>query len=355
MTRMRAAIIGTGDVARLHAEAIAARDDAELVVAVDVNAERAAAFADKYGVPLSGTSLPDIDLDVVHLCTPPNGHAAQAEEAFARGAHVVVEKPPALALADVDRMVAAAHDAGRQLAVVFQQRTGTAAAHVKRLLDGGTLGRPLVARCDTFWFRDDAYFAAPWRGTWANEGGGTTLGHGIHQLDLLAYLLGEVDEVHGQAWRLARDIETEDVSTAILRFESGVVATAMTSAVSPRQESSIRIDTELATIELTHLYGHGHGNWRITPRPGTDAPDSWAFPQSETQSGHEAYIDAVYPALAAGGPLPAVAAAPAGSMEIVAAIYASSERGAAVSLREVRESASLRGPMSARVRDERRR
>lgn len=353
MTRMRAAIVGTGDVARLHAEAIAARDDAEVVVAVDVDADRAAAFAAKYGIPLSATSLPEVELDVVHLCTPPAGHAVQAEEAFARGAHVVVEKPPALSLADVDRMVAAAEAADRQLAVVFQQRTGTAAAHVKRLLEDGTLGRPLVARCDTFWYRDDAYFAAPWRGTWANEGGGTTLGHGIHQLDLLAYLLGDVDEVHGQAWRVARDIETEDVSTAVLRFESGVVATAMTSAVSPRQESSIRIDTELATIELTHLYGHGHANWRITPRPGADAPANWVFPASETPSGHDAYIDAVYPALAEGRPLPSVATAPARSMEIVAAIYASSERGSAVSLREVRETAELRGPMSARVRDER--
>ncbi|MGO2751057.1 MAG: Gfo/Idh/MocA family protein [Pseudoclavibacter sp.] len=353
MTRMRAAIVGTGDVARLHAEAIAARDDAEVVAAIDVDTDRAAAFAARYGIPLSGTSLPDIELDVVHLCTPPAGHAVQAEEAFARGAHVVVEKPPALSLADVDRMVAAAEAADRQLAVVFQQRTGTAAAHVKRLLDEGAFGRPLVARCDTFWFRDDAYFAAPWRGTWANEGGGTTLGHGIHQLDLLAYLLGDVDEVHGQAWRVARDIETEDVSTAVLRFESGVVATAMTSAVSPRQESSIRIDTELATIELSHLYGHGHGNWRITPRPGADAPAEWLFPDAETPSGHDAYIDAVYPALAEGRPLPSVATAPARSMEIVAAIYASSERGSAVSLREVRETAELRGPMSARVRDER--
>lgn len=353
MTRMRAAIVGTGDVARLHAEAIAVRNDAEVVVAVDVDADRAAAFAAKYGIPLSATSLPDMDLDVVHLCTPPAGHAVQAEEAFARGAHVVVEKPPALSLADVDRMVSAAEAAGRQLAVVFQQRTGSAAAHVKRLLDDGALGRPLVARCDTFWFRDDGYFAAPWRGTWASEGGGTTLGHGIHQLDLLAYLLGDVDEVRGQAWRVARDIETEDVSTAVLRFESGVVATAMTSAVSPRQASSIRIDTELATVELEHLYGHGHGNWRITPRPGQDAPAGWAFPEAETPSGHDAYIDAVYPALASGGPLPSVAAAPARSMEIVAAIYASSERDAAVRLSEVRESAPLRGPMSAHVRDER--
>ena len=108
--------------------------------------------------------------------------------------------------------------ADRRLAVVFQQRTGSAAAHVRRLLDEGALGRPLVATCQTLWYRDAAYFAVPWRGKWATEGGGPTLGHGIHQIDLLAWLLGDWSSVQGQLWRLDRDTETEDVSTAVITF-----------------------------------------------------------------------------------------------------------------------------------------
>ena len=90
-------------------------------------------------------------------------------------------RPPSLD--ELEQMTDAASAAGRELAVVFQQRTGTAAAHVKRLLDSGALGRPLLAQCQTLWYRDAAYFAVPWRGKWETEGGGTTLGHGIHQLD----------------------------------------------------------------------------------------------------------------------------------------------------------------------------
>ncbi|NQX29905.1 Gfo/Idh/MocA family oxidoreductase [Microbacteriaceae bacterium VKM Ac-2854] len=349
--RLRVALVGTGGVARLHAEALATRDDVELVAAIDSDAERAAAFARLHGFSASGTAMGELPpVDVVHLCTPPGGHAEQAEAAFALGAHVIVEKPPALTLAEVDRMTSAADRAGRLLAVVFQQRTGTAAAHVKRLLSEGAFGRALLARCDTLWFRGDDYFAVPWRGTWETEGGGTTISHGIHQLDLLAHLLGEVSEVTGQAWRLGRDIETEDVSTAVLRFESGAIASVLTSAISPREVSSIRIDTERATIELEHLYGHGHANWRITPAPGVEPEPSWAFPSEETPSGHIAYLDAVYAAIRTGSALPDVAEAPARSLEIVAALYASSRSGAAVAIASLRDPAA-RGLAPARVVD----
>lgn len=351
---LRVGIIGTGGVAHLHAAALAQREDARMVAAIDTDADRARDFAAQYGIPRSGTSFEDLpEVDVLHLCTPPGVHAEQAELAFALGAHVVVEKPPALTLAEVDGMLAAAERAGRRLAVVFQQRTGSAAAHVHALLRSGALGRPLVARCDTLWFRDDAYFAVPWRGRWETEGGGTTLGHGIHQLDLLAHLLGDVEEVSGQAWRLGRDIETEDVSTAVLRFASGTIASVLTSAVSPRQSSSIRIDTERATIELEHLYGHGHADWRISPAPhvGADEAAGWAFPAEEVPSGHEPYLDAVYASLRTGEPLPSVADAPTRSLELVAALYLSSDRGAPVRIEELRSDPGLRTAMRARVTD----
>jgi len=351
---LRVGIIGTGGVAHLHAAALRERDDALLVAAIDRDPDRARDFADRYGIPTWGASFDDLPaVDVLHLCTPPGVHAEQAEAGFALGSHVVVEKPPALSLAEVDRMTAAADRAGRRLAVVFQQRTGSAAAHVRGLLRSGALGRPLVARCDTLWYRDADYFDVPWRGRWDTEGGGTTTGHGIHQLDLLAHLLGDVDEVSGQAWRVGREIETEDVSTAVLRFASGVVAVALTSAVSPRQASAIRIDTERATIELEHLYGHGHAHWRLTAAPHVPAEEaaSWAFPDAETPSGHAAYLDAVYPALASGAPLPEVCAAPARSLEIVAAIYHSSRRGAPVAIRELRDVPAMRAAVRADVVD----
>jgi predicted dehydrogenase len=357
---LRAAIIGAGAIAHAHAEALAGYAGAELVAVVDRTRENAERFAERHGVPEVYDDLASLlateSIDVLHICTPPGVHAEQAIAAFAAGLHVVVEKPPARSLDELDAMLAAADRAGRKLAVVFQQRTGTAAAHVKRLLDEGALGRPLVATCQTLWYRDDAYFEVPWRGKWATEGGGPTLGHGIHQLDLLAWLLGDWSSVQGQLWRLDRDTETEDVSTAVISFERGAVASVITSALSPRETSSIRIDTELATVTVDHLYGHGHEHWRITPAPHVDAGTAatWALPGVEEASGHDPLIRDIYAALQAGEPLPPTASDASRSFEIVTAIYSSAASGAPVTPETLRADADRRRSLESPVVDLRR-
>lgn len=193
----------------------------------------------------------------------------------------------------------------------------------------GAFGRPLVALCQTLWFRPAAYFDIPWRGRWDTEGGGTTLSHGIHQLDLLAYLLGDWSQVRGQLWRLDRDTNTEDASTATIVFASGAVAQVISSAVSPHQTSAIRIDTQKATIELTHLYGHGHNNWSITPAPGyEEEAEVWQqMPAIEERSDHAPLLRDVFDALLAGQPMPPTADHPARALELAAAIYASAAAG----------------------------
>ncbi len=333
---LRCAIVGTGSIANKHAEAVLAYPRAVLVAVADHSRATAEAFAVRWGDPAVyddlGALLAAERPDVVLVCTPPVAHPAQAIAALAAGAHVVVEKPPAPSLDELDEMREAARAADRRLAVVFQQRTGTAAAHVRGLLQSGALGRPLLAQCQTLWFRDAEYFAVPWRGKWKTEGGGTTLGHGIHQLDLLAFLLGDWARVEGRLWRLDRETETEDVSTATVVFESGVVAQVVSSTVSPRETSSIRIDTQKATITVDHLYGHGHENWSITPAPHVSEEESakWALPDVEDRSDHGPLLRDVFDALLAGEPLPQTADAPARSFELVAAIYASAAADGAV-------------------------
>lgn len=332
---LRCALVGTGAVAHLHARAVQAHPHARLVAVADISRAAAEEFAAAWAAPAVYDTLAEMlqeeRPDVVLICTPPGVHREQALAALAAGAHVVVEKPPAPSLDELDEMRAAAHAAGRQLAVVFQQRTGTAAAHVRALLQRGALGRPLVAVCQTLWFRDADYFAVPWRGRWETEGGGTTLGHGIHQLDLLGYLLGEWASVQGRLWRLDRETETEDVSTATITFAGGVVAQVVTSAVSPRQASSIRLDTQRATVTVDHLYGHGHENWKITPAPGHEQEAAaWEFPEWEERSDHGPLLRDVFDALLAGDPLPSTADEPARAIELVAAIYASAAADGAV-------------------------
>ncbi|MEP7765712.1 Gfo/Idh/MocA family oxidoreductase [Sanguibacter sp. 25GB23B1] len=357
---IRAAIIGTGAVAHLHAQAIALDPLAELVACANRNPERREAFAETYDVAGRYADLADLlaaeTVDVVHLCTPPDLHREQTLQAVAAGVHVVCEKPPALSLAELDDMQSACDDAGLAFGIIFQQRTGTAAAHVRDLLRSGRLGRPLLAQCETLWFRGDDYYAVDWRGSWTGEGGGTTLGHGIHQMDLLAHLLGDWQEISAQTWRLARDTEMEDASTATILFANGVVATATSSTLCPRETSHVRVDCERATIEVEHLYGHSVASWRVTPAPTVDPDEaaSWAFPEHDEPSGHVPLVRETYRALREGTPLPDVATFARRPLEIVTAIYASADAGGRrVTATELRETGLLSTGLESTVRDPR--
>ena len=319
----------------------------------DVDAARSAAFAREFGA----ASYPDLTtllaagLDVLHICTPPAVHADQAIAALEAGVNVILEKPPALTLAEFDRILEAAERSEARVAIVFQQRTGAAASTVKELFARGAFGRPLVATCHTLWHRDGDYYAAPWRGTWQTEGGGPTLGLGIHQLDLLGYLLGEWSTVSGALWRLERDIETEDTSVATVTFANGAVASVVTTVLASRQTSHVRIDAEFATVEVEHLYGHSREHWRITPAPGVPAERiaEWALDAAaDVPSGHDALLAELYPALLSGAALPTVFADPARSLELVTAIYASAREGRTINRADLTEP-RLRGPLRSPV------
>ena len=177
---------------------------------------------------------------------------------------------------------------------------------------------------ETWWYRDDAYFAVPWRGDWQLEGGGPTMGHGIHQFDLLLSVLGPWSEVVAVADRLSRPTRTEDVSTAIVRFESGAIATVVNSVVSPRESSVLRFDFERASVELEHVYGYRDDDWRFTPAPGAeDLAGAWPGEEADVPSGHLAQLTAVYAALARGEQPEVRLEQARETEEFVAALYAS--------------------------------
>jgi predicted dehydrogenase len=333
MTTYRTAIVGTGAIATAHARAVRqAGDRARLVAAVDVDVERARAFAEEWRVPRSYASLGELlleeEVDVVHVCTPPAQHASLALECLAAGVTALVEKPPALSLAELDELVAAERRSPAWVATVFQHRFGAGAVRLRRMAAAGELGRPLLATCATQWYRDDAYFAVPWRGSWENEGGGPTMGHGIHQFDMLLSVLGPWQEVTAIAARQARDTQTEDVSMALVTFASGAVASVVNSVVSPRETSQLRFDYERATVEVEHLYGYTDDDWTVTPTPGHEELVSrWAVDRSDVASGHEGQFAAVLDALDGGGPPPVTLQDARRTMEFVAALYASAFTG----------------------------
>lgn len=316
---IRVAVVGTGGIAdACHMPALAAQSHrAEVVAAVDVDGDRLKAFGAKHSVPGLYTDLDEMlraeRPDLVHVCTPPFLHAVQVRKCLDAGAWVWCEKPLCLSLAEYDQM------AGDNLSVVFQHRFGSAAHHLRSLQTAGTLGRPLVAVCNTTWFRPPEYFAVPWRARWDTEGGGPTMGHGIHQMDLMLSVLGEWEEVRAMAGRLARDTETEDVSMAMVRFSSGAMASVVNSLLSPREESYLRFDFAEATVELKHLYGYANENW-------TSTSPHWSPPE-DVASSHGAQLGELLDAFERGERPPVSGVEARRTLELVAGIYASALTG----------------------------
>ncbi|MEU4536533.1 Gfo/Idh/MocA family oxidoreductase [Streptosporangium sp. NPDC023825] len=329
----RAAIVGTGAIAGAHAHAVTGSGGrASLVAVADVDLGRARDFAGTWNVPAAHGGLTELlrehEVDLVHLCTPPFLHAPLALECLEAGVTVLVEKPATLSLAEFDTLAEAERRSTAHVATVLQHRFGAGALRLRRLAGSGVLGRALLATCETRWYRDEAYYAVPWRGTWESEGGGPTMGHGIHQFDLLLSVLGPWAEVTAVAARRARCVDTEDVSMAIVTFENGALATVVNSVLSPRQTSALRVDYEHATVEVEHLYGYTDDDWTLTPAPGhEDVASLWSGGGGSGPSGHDDWFAAVLDALDQGQAPPVTSQDARQTMEFIAALYASAFTG----------------------------
>lgn len=334
----RAVLVGTGAIADAHVRAVdATAGRVQLAGALDADAARARAFVERHRLPAVftdyATMLREIRPDLVLIATPPATHAPMSLAAMEAGAWVWCEKPICGSLADFDALTAAEARTGRYTACVFQMRFASSTAHLRRLADLGQLGRPLVAVCNTLWYRDAGYYAVPWRGTWQSEFGGPTMGLGIHAMDHLLHLLGDWAEVRAVAATLDRAVQVEDVSAALITFANRAVATVTNSALSPRQETYLRIDYQRATVELTHLYSYTRENWRFTPAPGAPEEDllrAWQSFPPDVGSTHAAQLAALVANLDAGTRPLTSGADSRRTLELLSAIYKSAFTGEVV-------------------------
>ncbi|MFB4278240.1 Gfo/Idh/MocA family protein [Nonomuraea sp. MTCD27] len=340
---VRVAVVGAGGIATAcHLPALAAAGDAVRVVAVcDVDAARADALAEAHGIPGRHTDLAAMlaveSPDLIVVATPPVAHRETVIAGLDAGAWVWCEKPPTLSLAEYDEIAAHEKDGGPYASYVFQHRFGSAAARLRQQIAGGELGTPHVAVCNTLWYRGHDYFEVPWRGKWETEGGGPTMGHGIHQMDLMLSLLGDWHEVHAVAATLGRRVATEDVSFAIVRFASGAIASVVNSVLSPRETSYLRFDFTDATVEVEHLYGYENSHWRWTPAPHVTDPGTiagWA-PADNTPSSHRAQLTALLAALRSGVRPPVSGADGRRVMELITGLYQSAITGRPVTRAEL--------------------
>lgn len=328
------AIIGAGSIAAdAHVPAVRAlAGQLDLVAVADNDPARAREFAAAHGVPRSyadplallATERPDL----VVVCTPSFTHTDLTVAALEAGAWVYCEKPLCGSLADHDRILAAERASGRYCAPVFQWRAGSAAAHLRGLLRRGEIGRPLLALCQTTWYRGGDYYAAPWRGRYATELGGATVTQGIHAMDLLLWLMPDWMEVSARVATVALSIETEDVSLAHVAFASGAQASIVNSVVSARQESYLRIDCTRASAELRHLYAYDNRHWTFTPAP--DLPPGtpgWDSPATDVPAHQAPQLAELVERMRLGEPPVHTTADARRTTEFVTALYKSAATG----------------------------
>jgi predicted dehydrogenase len=228
MERVRTALIGCGKVGRTHAMALSALPESHFVAVCDNNPARAQAFAAEFGVrPFSDVRemVSEAGVEAVTVCTPHPLHASPAVLAAEAGAHVLVEKPLAPSLRDCDAMIAAADGAGVRLGVISQRRLYEPVQRVKAAIDAGKIGRPILGMAYLLSWRDRAYYDSdPWRGKWGAEGGGVMVNQAPHQIDILQWFMGPVEELFGYWGNLNHPyIEVEDTAVAVLRFRGGAL------------------------------------------------------------------------------------------------------------------------------------
>ena len=234
MGKVRTGIVGYGKVAHTHALALSTLDESAFIGACGWDAGRAQAFASKYGIEAFGgvqEMVWDGGVEAVVICTPHPAHASPAVEAARAGVHVLVEKPLASSLADCDWMIAAARGAGVKLGVISQRRLYEPVQRVKNAIQAGKIGEPVLGTVVMLGWRDAAYYASdPWRGTWADEGGGVLVNQAPHQLDLLQWFMGPIEEVFAYCRNLNHPyIEVEDTAVAVLRFANGALGSIVVS------------------------------------------------------------------------------------------------------------------------------
>jgi len=231
---LKTAVVGIGKVTDLHAAALSKLPESQFTAVCSSNREKAGTFAGKYKIK-AYTDVAEMvrkeKIDVVTICTPHPFHRAPAIQAIEAGAHVLVEKPFASSLEDCDAVLAASKQYGKQTGVICQRRWYKPVRRVKEAIDSGKIGKPVFGTVNILGWRDEKYYNSdPWRGSWKGEGGGVLVNQAPHQLDLLQWFMGEIDELYGIWSNLNHPyIEVEDTANAIIRFKNGAVGNIIVS------------------------------------------------------------------------------------------------------------------------------
>lgn len=221
--------VGGGNISETHARAAREIEGVEIAAIYGLNQEKSKQLGRRYGASVYEdfeAFLQHRPMNLVAIGSPSGLHAQQGIAAARRGLHVLVEKPIDINIARADALIAECEKAGVKLGVFFQDRIAPDLCRLKELIDAGHLGRPILVSARVKWYRPPEYYSeSRWRGTYALDGGGALINQGVHTVDLLLWLMGDVTRVQAKATTGLHKIEVEDTLVATLEFRNGAVGT----------------------------------------------------------------------------------------------------------------------------------
>ncbi|MDR1061498.1 MAG: Gfo/Idh/MocA family oxidoreductase [Clostridiales bacterium] len=335
--KIRFGIIGCGGISRWHARAIGGIARAEVGAVCDAAPDAAREFGREIGAEWyadEGQMLSEAAIDAVCICTPSGLHAEQAIRALRAGKHAVVEKPFAITPESLERVLLAARETGLRLCAISQMRFLPEIRLARELICGGALGKIALADLSMKYYREQSYYAAgKWRGTFAMDGGGALMNQGIHGLDMLRFLCGDIGVVSASAATLAHAIETEDTLCAHFTLEGGGmgVLTAATSAWPGHRRRLEVCGTEgsMALVEGRIAAFESKSGRRIDISPEGGGLSGEKDPLNIDTEPHRAQIGAFVDAVLAGrAPEPQIEDA-AATLRAIFAIYEAARAGRA--------------------------
>ncbi len=266
--RIRFALIGCGTIADKHITAISRLSDAEVVGAYDIDFNLGTTFTEKHSIPVFKSveeMIEKTDPQVLNILTPSGIHAENILELIHFNRHFVVEKPLALRLDQIDRILKECDKKGLKLFVVQQNRFNPPVQKLKEALEKGRFGKLVLGTVRVRWSRNQDYYdQKSWRGTWAFDGGVLT-NQASHHIDMLIWMLGEVESVMAKMTTRLVNIETEDTGLAILKFRNGSLGVIeATTATRPKDlEGSISILGENGSVEIGGFFMNELKTWNF--------------------------------------------------------------------------------------------
>jgi len=335
-------IIGGGGISETHARATGEIPGVEIAAFYGDNYEKTRQLSQRFG----GTAYPEFEtfldhqpLDFVIIGSPSALHAKQGIAAARQGLHVLTEKPIDVSTARANELIYACDNSGVKLGVCFQDRVAPEIARLKEFVDDGRLGKPILVNGYVKWYRPPEYYTnSRWRGTRALDGGGALMNQGVHTVDLLLWLMGDVERVYARAVTALHDIEVEDTVVATLEFRNGAIGTLEAgTSIYPGYQRRVELTGSEGTIIMEHD--------RIvaadlrTPDPSLISPSagdqnaSASSPIVSDVSGHRRLIEDFLRAIENNGRPVCDGRDGKRSVELIEAIYESSRRGLPVKIR----------------------